>query len=105
MDYFNTNGESGATLTRSRLSAANQQAKVLAFFQENARYEWAAHEIHENVFGDATPLTSVRRAITNLADQGLITKTKAMCPGLFGKNVHTWILSTSEPQKAASLHA
>ena len=40
------------------------------------------------------PITSVRRAITNLADSNQLIKTKDTVTGMYGKQEHLWALST-----------
>ena len=39
------------------------------------------------------PITSIRRAITDLTNAGKLTKTDTMKLGRYGKHVHTWKLA------------
>ena len=55
-------------------------------------------EIYQIIKGDA-PLTSIRRAISNLANPrkwDMLFKTDKMKMGLYGKMVHTWKLKDVE---------
>jgi hypothetical protein len=88
-DYYNTNNEAGDTLTDSREQARRQEHAVLAWFQNHPGQHFAPHQIP---MATTAPLTSVRRAITNLTDAGLLEKTDVMTMGTFGKQVHTWRL-------------
>jgi len=89
-DYINTNKESGGTLAMSRKKARAQQEVIMDFYRERPFRRFAPHEIQELVLPNA-PLTSVRRAMTNLADAGLLTKSKrADAVGSYGKQVHFW---------------
>jgi Fe2+ or Zn2+ uptake regulation protein len=90
-DYFNTNRETGETLQRSRNNAQTQQEQILDFYIQND-HPFSPDEIRENVFNNSCPLTSVRRAITNLTDAGELEKTGIMQIGTFGKQVNTWKL-------------
>lgn len=89
--YYNTNNETGSTLDRSERTAARQEEVVLKYFEDNPGEKFAAHEIHQEVLQHVL-LTSVRRAITNLCNGGLIDKTDYMVMGPYGKNVATWKL-------------
>jgi hypothetical protein len=95
MTYHNTNCESGETLKRSRKQANKQEKIVLAVFRNEKRL-LAPHQVHAIGFDGHTPLTSVRRAITNLTDLGYLEKTDEMVMGLFGKAVHMWKLPSDD---------
>lgn len=91
-DYYNTNREVGSTLMESRATARTQQERILEYFQIFNRSRFSPHEIRDNVFENIIPLTSVRRAMTNLTDAGYLEKTIFMKEGSYGKQVHTWRL-------------
>lgn len=91
-DYYNTNAEHGDTLTESRRHAKRQQDDVLALFTRRPDALLAPHEVHELIAEPATPLTSTRRAITNLTEAGLLEKTEHRRMGAYGKHVHCWRL-------------
>lgn len=90
-DYYNTNAEQGDVLRDSQSQAARQQEMVLAFFQQHPRQSFAPHEVHDRL-ADIGPLTSVRRAMTNLTSRNLLIKTSERRTGTFGKMVYTWQL-------------
>lgn len=89
MDYFNTNQETGATLENSIAAARRQQERILAIFRYFAGSCFSPEEIHK-VFSQNVPLTSIRRAITNLTKAGKLEKTPHMTFGKYGKKVHMW---------------
>ena len=39
---------------------------------------------------EQTPLTSIRRAMTDLTAEGMLVKTDYRVEGSYGKKVHTW---------------
>ena len=86
--YYNTNREEGIDLFFSRLSALNQQDLILYFFRVNPHKKFSPHIIQRRLFKN-TPITSIRRALTNLTDADLIEKTDHMVMGTYGKQVHT----------------
>ena len=70
MAYYNTNRETGSTLSLS----------------------WGKANKQEH-YGKRYPLTSIRRAISNLTDNGKLMKLERMVMGNYGKKVHTWRLN------------
>lgn len=93
-DYYNTNDEQGDVLRDSRSNARHQQDVVLAHYRAHPGRNIAPHQVPMPA---GTPLTSVRRAITNLTEAGLLEKTDEMVPGTYGKQVHTWRLRQLVP--------
>ena len=90
MDYYNTNRESGNTLSDSRLIAKEQQTRILDYFRANEDKSYTPCEVWVDLFRNNTPLTSIRRAMTNLTTQGFLRKTAEMKEGHYGKQCHTW---------------
>ena len=94
MSYFNTNREKGETLNKSEEKAKNQEDIILDIFKANKALTASdTYQIYENKL---VPLTSIRRAITNLTDKGYLIKTKKMKFGLYGKREHYYQLKTKE---------
>jgi|TARA_Y100000310_G_scaffold29525_1_gene28036 hypothetical protein len=98
MAYYNTNREGGNTLRLSWGKADKQENMIMEIFQERARQTLAGlapHQVRDKIaqdYGKQYPLTSIRRAISNLTDNGELVKLDRMVPGNYGKNVHTWRL-------------
>ena len=97
-DYHNTINEQGQELTQSRRKARSQQEIVLEYFKQ-----WPAprtpFEIQERVLPRA-PITSVRRAMTNLEKAGeLIKAPGCMIPERYGKKNHAWALAPKEQEQ------
>lgn len=87
--YYNTNGEEDPTLASSESRSRYQERVVLAHFHAYPDQFFGPHEIP---MPPGTPLTSTRRAITNLTTRGELEKTPQMVQGTYGKMVHTWRL-------------
>ena len=90
-EYYNTLNESKTVVKESKEKAKKQKDQIFAIFRHTLRPMTPA-EIWEG-YGyknDNVPLTSIRRAITNLESEGLLKKTDIQKPGAYGKMNHCW---------------
>jgi len=89
--FHNTNRLTGAALADAEAVAATQEDIILALYRV-LRRAMSPSQVWQRLTdaGHAWPLTSVRRAITNLADQGHLVQTPHMRVGLYGKREHLW---------------
>jgi len=92
-DFFNTNQTTDEVLPERRKAAITQQDIILEIYQ---RIEKATpsriHFIYQNYRRNA-PITSIRRAITNLTSEGHLIKTKETAPGPYGQPEHFYKLN------------
>jgi hypothetical protein len=95
--YYNTNELPANDFLAAIHKAKSQQEKILIYFQSYPGRRFAPHQIKAAIFSDFTPITSIRRAITNLEKDGLLKKTDHMIDGDFGAPVHTWELRNWDP--------
>ena len=70
MTYFNTNNESGEELKQSRRNASTQEQEVMEIFFAELR-ALTPSEVLSKIKNNY-PLTSIRRAITNLTKGGFL---------------------------------
>lgn len=96
MTYYNTNRETGETLKKSRQKADSQEDKIYKFMLKWSRFRWSPEGIWDECFNRSVPLTSIRRALSNLTWEGKIRKCDKMVEGLYGKKVHTWQATVPE---------
>ena len=91
-EYYNTLNESISVVKESKEKAKKQKDQIFAIFRHTLRPMTPA-EIWEGYgYKSANvPLTSIRRAITNLGSEGLLEKTDIQKPGVYGKKNHCWI--------------
>jgi len=87
--YFNTNKERGETLKKSNTKAKTQEEEIEKIFKVNQKLSASeAWNIYNSDW--KTPLTSIRRAITNLCNQGVLVKTDETKEGVYGKAEHIY---------------
>ena len=81
------------TLRESKGKVQSQEERIYQFLQSHRGDLFTPEEIHVLVFEAKCPLTSVRRAITNLTNDGRLEKLIIRRRGNYGKKVHTWRLN------------
>jgi len=95
--YYNTTNENGSLLKANTKQAENQTTLTLSVFQTYPTYTFSADEvwnflIDNEAINEQTPLTSIRRAITDLTNEGKIVKTNRKVLGSAGRKTYTWRL-------------
>jgi len=96
--YYNTTNQRGETLQQSRTKTETQEDKVLQIFNlvpDRPMGPNIVMRMYNNHF-ISTPITSIRRAITNLTIKGSLVKHDVMEMGGYGKMEHTWKLPADE---------
>lgn len=85
MTYYNTTNESGSQLDLYTQSAKTQDERVMAlyytFIEAGPSQIWKAYN---RVYKDV-PLTSIRRSITNLKNEGKLIETEHKALGSYGR--------------------
>lgn len=96
--YHNTTHLTGAELQDSTQKAETQTEKVLRFFKVHSGYKYPPSFVH-NVIGGNSPLTSTRRALSDLTKKGELEKTEHKRVGAYGKPEYMWRLKQEEGQQ------
>jgi hypothetical protein len=92
LDFFNTTNESGQLLRDSLEKSQKQGERVLHIFRMydcRAMTPATVHAVYENIYSK-TPITSIRRAMTDLTTKGYLIKTNEKALGCFGANNYKW---------------
>lgn len=100
MTHFNTTHETGRRLADFIATSVSQEAEVLAFFRQYPRAIFSPEQVHRSVL-KRTPLTSVRRAICNLTDDGFLVKTTIKVTGQYGRPNYCWQLHPDHVAEAS----
>jgi Fe2+ or Zn2+ uptake regulation protein len=84
--YFNTNSLRGDELQERKVKNGSQNAEVLSFFSLYHYHSFTPAQVYEHFQkqGRTWPLTSVRRAITTLMNEGFLVQTGEFRMGLYG---------------------
>lgn len=99
--YHNTTNLTGAELWESEYKALKQDEAILKVIKSSPSLLNTPERVlrHLRILEPLTsfkwhntPLTSARRAFSNLQRKGLIEKTDEMVEGNYGKPVHVWRL-------------
>ena len=89
---FNTTDSSPLQLDLFEETAPAQNASVLAYFAAHPDTAYTPEEIHHAVMPNA-PLISAQRAVSTLANSGLLKETKVRAGGRYGRLICRWRLS------------
>lgn len=92
--FYNTTGESGAQLEQYRGKAGAQELEVWRWFKDRPGKHFSPWEVQAACL-PGVPITSVRRAITNLQQKGKLEKTPFKKSGPYHRPSLTWRLAGS----------
>ena len=90
-NYHDTTDVKGKALDHYEDKATTQGQKVLFFMRAFPGFAFSPEDVHNVLFGPTVPLTSTRRAMSNLTRDGLIVKTAEQVIGQYGRPVCKWI--------------
>ena len=90
MTFFNTIEETAEELALSHAKAKTQEETILHCF--NSCDEPLSPSMILARSGLKCPITSIRRAMTNLSNNGKLEKTTEYTLGNYGKREHLWSL-------------
>lgn len=92
--HHNTTNLNGADLKRVEAKASRQEDIILKLFKDHRYTSFTAHEVWMHL-GQQWPITSVRRAISNLScgNNALLRATGEMRDGGYGMKTNCWILN------------
>ena len=89
--YYNTTHETSDKLKRLVNQASSQQRAVLAIFKHRGMLSASlCHSIYMRAADRYTPLTSIRRAITDLTKAGKLEKTSEKVEGYYGRDEYIY---------------
>lgn len=92
--FYNTIDLKGQDFSVAVRNAKSQDEKILNLFLSHPLQCYTPFEVHSLLFSESTPITSIRRSMTNLEDEGKLEKTGEQKEGGFGKKNYLWRLHT-----------
>lgn len=100
MSFYNTIEETAEELAQSHEKAKTQEQKILECFYSCE--EPLSPSMVLSQTGLNCPITSIRRAMTNLSNDGKLEKTNDYVLGSYGKREHLWQLPRANQQSESS---
>ena len=97
--YHNTTESLGPELRKYQEKAKSQEKRILAFLKHDYTRAITPSCAVRWIFKDSVPITSVRRALTNLTNAGELVKTTAQTKGPYGRPEFIWELADKYRQR------
>jgi hypothetical protein len=91
-EFYNTTGIKESELRVRKRKADAQTVKVYEYFKAHPDALLSPWDVLEGCFGYNVPITSVRRAISDLTKEGLLTKTHERKVGKYNELCYMWRL-------------
>lgn len=89
--YYKTTNLTTIELKAEKENALTQEAKIRDLMVLGKKYTPFEVQDLYNAIYKAVPITSVRRAMNTLTNDGFLVKLVGMRQGIYGKPNHTWI--------------
>lgn len=94
-EFYNSINLQGADLETAKAKCTRQEYRIFQIFKTgNAYTPFEIQEIYQKQYPEI-PITSIRRAITNLESRGFLKKTETMKAERYGKPNHKWVINQS----------
>lgn len=108
--FHNSVKLTGSNLAKAELAAKTQEEKVLLFFKQRPWSAFSPSRVHklmlmEGLIAETVPITSIRRALTNLTEENKLEQTGDQVDGPLGKPEHVWKLKKSRRIKNMPIQA
>lgn len=88
--HHNTTDERGKLLDELEDKARTQEELILGYFEKYYYVKMSPSQVQRNLGLERVPITSIRRAITNLTDKGFLRKTSKKVMGMYGRKEYCW---------------
>ena len=90
--YYNTTNEKGDKLKEYKEKAKSQQQIILEFLKEHPDKKYTSADLHRILFWNKSPITSVRRVMSDLKKDDIVEKLNSRAPGNYGRDNCLWKL-------------
>ncbi len=88
--FHNTIQLNGIELLVADGKCKNQDQVILAYFDKHSSISFTPFEVQEGLSLYRTPITSIRRSITNLTTDGHLENTGEQAMGIYDKPNYKW---------------
>lgn len=105
MKHYHDTSDAGPKLPEYERKAKTQDERILILFEIFKRRQFSPEDVLRLAFrkGQRPPLTSVRRALTNLTNAGKLVKLDRTVEGQYGRPCHLWRLAREDDVKQMDL--
>lgn len=93
MAYYNTTRITGEELKAAINQATSQEEKIYLYFQSKPAYAFTPEEVQDAIGLNDAPITSIRRAMTNLTNENKLVKTNTQRLSRFKRPSYAWRLA------------
>lgn len=104
--FFNTISLYGEDLAKAKSDTAKQEEIIELMFKANKEAKFSPSDIWKvftQDFQKNAPITSIRRSITNLTDEGKLVKLPEQKMGIYGKSEYLWQYNSGQQVKEEPL--
>ena len=93
MTFFNTTNETGAELATYKTKATTQSDRIYEFYKRHRGVPFSPSQVQAALAMHNVPITSIRRAITDLTNECKLIKTEIKTQGMYGRDEYCWRLA------------
>ncbi len=102
--FYNTVNLAAQELKKAEQDALSQEQRILRFFIMRGKGSSTSPSgVRTDLFDNSIPVTSVRRAMTNLTSRGDLLKSDAMIKGPYGMPEHLWTVAAKWDRAAVPI--
>ena len=87
-EFYNTTGLDGDDLKRNVVKAKSTNKRIREFFRDNPERKFSSEDV-QSILKLTCPITSVRRACSNLFNEGYISKAGKVI-GMYKEPITLW---------------
>lgn len=93
--FYNSINLQGTDIETAKVKCTRQEYRIFQIFKTGMAYTpFEIQELYQKQYPEV-PITSIRRAITNLESRGFLKKTESMKAERYGKPNHKWVINQS----------
>ena len=97
--FYNSISLENMELKAAHLNTLKQEEFITEIFKNNPTSLISPSQvlsIYNKYYQKNVPITSIRRAMTDLTTKDILRKTSVMVKGIFGKDEHCWVLKETK---------
>ena len=90
--FYNTANLQGDALKEHKFRAGRLNRRVLDFYKSHSYENYTPWEVNRALGVNSAPITSIRRAISDLTNMGYLIRTNIQRPGQYKEPCYGWQL-------------